>query len=187
VREAAFSFCIRAFCPWFSCLCLFVFSFDSSCFRCHSIFFCLPFGYHLTLSVLAKVCTPHPLSFLFSTLSLLDSRLSHTMSGELPVVDPLEAIADLARAEFSVWASGLRTCQSTLADMKGMLSTLLASQNTPSCSVCSLIGEMLGAWHELRGGHAMAELDLISDVWSTCHAHGCSPRTACGRAASLMG
>jgi len=85
------------------------------------------------------------------------------MSGELPVVDPLEAIADpVARAEFQRLGKRIEDMQSTLADMKGMLSTLLASQNTPSGSGAPSIGGDAGAGTSAGGGHAMAESDPSS-------------------------
>jgi len=85
------------------------------------------------------------------------------MSGELPVVDPLEAIADpSARVEFQRLGKRIEDMQSTLADMKGMLSTLLASQNTPSGSGAPSAGEMLEQGTSAGGGHAMAESDPSS-------------------------
>jgi len=67
-------------------------------------------------------------------------------------VDPLEAIADpVARAEFQRLGKRIEDMQSTLADMKGMLSTLLASQNTPSGSGAPSVGGDAWSRHECRG------------------------------------
>ena len=82
------------------------------------------------------------------------------MSSELPVVDPLEAIADpAARAEIQRLAQRIEGMESSLAEMKGMLSTLLAPQNTPSGSGAPSAGGDAGAGTSARGAHATAESD----------------------------
>ena len=85
------------------------------------------------------------------------------MSGEHPVSDTLEAMADpAARAEFERLGKRIDDMESTLADMKGMLSTLLAAQHTRSGSGAPSAGGDAGAGTSAGAGHATAESDPSS-------------------------